>query len=161
MYFPCIGTKARGRLNGRFSQLQARGCAIPAIEVNVVVSPGQLAIRLEKRRVTGDSLIQQIGRLEQTRLPGASRAHNSIQKKSFGAAIKIEGSEIGCWWSLNGKFLRSGDFGIKALCDFLRDLALDREHVFQIAIVLFRPDVRIGVGVDQLDVYVKPGAGFA
>ena len=44
---------------------------------------------------------------------------------------------------------------MKLLGDLLRDLALDREHVFQIAIVFFRPDVRIGAGVDQLGVYVS------
>ena len=50
---------------------------------------------------------------------------------------------------------------MKALCDFLRDLALDGEHVFQIAIVFFCPDVRVGARVDQLGVYVKPGACLA
>ena len=79
---------------------------IPTIEVNVVVGPGQLAIRLEKGRVMRDSLVQQIGRLEQIRFPGSGRAHNSIQKKIFGAVIKIKRSEIGCWWLLNGQFLR-------------------------------------------------------
>jgi len=47
------------------------------------------------------------------------------------------------------------------LRDFLRDLALDGEDVFQVAIVLFRPYVRIGAGVDQLRVYMEPGPGLA
>ncbi len=45
--------------------------------------------------------------------------------------------------------------------DLSRDLALDREDVFQISIVFLCPDMRIGAGVDQLRVYVEPGAGFA
>ena len=46
---------------------------------------------------------------------------------------------------------------MKALSDLLRDLALDHKHVFQITIVFFRPDMRIGARIDQLGVYVKPG----
>src|SRR5882724_7618668 len=107
MHFAYIGTKAKGRLDGRLSQRQARRRAIPAIEVNVVVSPGQLAIRLEKGRIMRDSLVQQIGRLEQTRFPGSGGAHDGIQKKIFGAVIKIERTKIGRWWALDGEFLRS------------------------------------------------------
>ena len=45
---------------------------------------------------------------------------------------------------------------MKLLSDCLRDFALDSEQVLQIAIVLFRPDVRIGSRIDQLRVYVEP-----
>ena len=45
--------------------------------------------------------------------------------------------------------------------DLLRDLALGGKQIFQIAIVLLRPDVRVGARVDQLDVYVKPGTCLA
>ena len=44
---------------------------------------------------------------------------------------------------------------MELLCDFLRDFALDREHVFQIAIVLFRPHMCVSARVDQLGVHVK------
>jgi hypothetical protein len=105
MHFPRIGTKAKGRLDSCLSERQARRCAIPAIEVNVVVGPGQLAIRLEKGRVMRDSLVQQIGSFQQIRFPRTGRAHNGIQKKIFSAAIKIEGGEIGRWRALNGQSL--------------------------------------------------------
>ena len=49
---------------------------------------------------------------------------------------------------------------MKLLRDFLRYFALDSEHVFEVAIVLFRPDVRVSAGVNQLDVYVKPGTSL-
>ena len=45
--------------------------------------------------------------------------------------------------------------------DFLRDLALDCEHVVQIAVVLFDPDVGIGPRVDQLRVEMKMHASSA
>jgi hypothetical protein len=43
----------------------------------------------------------------------------------------------------------------------LRDLTLKREDVFQIAIVFFRPDVRLSASVDQLSINVQPGTCFA
>jgi hypothetical protein len=105
-----------------------------------------------------DSLGQQIGRLQQ--IPLRAPCKGRSQKKVFGAAIKIEGGEISGWWAFNCQLLSGRDFGVKLLCDPLGDLALDSEHVFQIAIVFFCPGMRIGVGVDQLNVYVKPGPGL-
>ncbi len=56
-------------------------------------------------------------------------------------AVEIEGREVGGWRALNGEFLSRRNFGVKLFSDCLRNLALDSEHVFQIAIVLFRPEV--------------------
>ena len=106
MRFARIGPKAKRRLDGRLSQRQARRRVIPAIEVNVVVSPSQLAIRLEKSRVMRDSLVQQIGRLEQISLSLVRWSPQQYPEEILGAVIKIESSEIGCWWALNGQFLR-------------------------------------------------------
>src|SRR5438445_11035533 len=47
------------------------------------------------------------------------------------------------------------------LSDFLRDFTLDREHIIQVAIVLFRPDMGVGASVDQLRIDMKPAAGLA
>src|SRR5207253_3286027 len=80
------------------------------------------------------------------------------RKRMTGARIEIESDEIAGRPALNRQFLSSRDFGAKPLSDFLRNLALDRKQVIQIAIVLFRPDVRVRAGVDQLRVHVKPGA---
>ena len=46
-------------------------------------------------------------------------------------------------------------------CDLLRDLALDRKQIVQIAIVLFGPNVGVSARVDQLRVQMKPRAGPA
>ncbi len=65
------------------------------------MNPGKLAIRLEKRWIMRDSLIQQIGGLAaNAAFPLAARAPG--QNKIFGAAIKIEGGEIGGWRALDG-----------------------------------------------------------
>ena len=83
------------------------------------------------------------------------------KKNIIGARIKIESNEIAGRFALNGKFFSGCDFGVKLLSDSLRDLALDCEHVVQIAIVLFDPDVGIGPRVDQLRVQMKMRAGPA
>jgi hypothetical protein len=49
---------------------------------------------------------------------------------------------------------------MKLFGDLLRDFTLEGKYVFQIAIVRFRPDVRIGASVDHLGIYVKPRPGF-
>src|SRR5262245_55990321 len=103
-----------------------------------------------------NGLIQQIGSGQPIRLLFWSVKAEG-QKKTLSAAVKIESGKIGSRWALNGQLLGGRDFDVKALSDLFRDLTLDREHAFQIAIVLFRPDMRIVVRVDQLGVYVKPG----
>src|SRR5215469_7873432 len=127
------------------------------------MSPRELAICLEERWITRYSLVQQIDRFQQIRLcitaSGRGKAHS--QKKIFGATIEIKGGEIHCWWPLNSQTFIGRDFDVKLARDFLSDLTLDSEDIFQIAIVFFRPHVRVGSGIDQLDIYVKPGSGFA
>jgi hypothetical protein len=45
---------------------------------------------------------------------------------------------------------REGGFELR--CDSLRQLTLEREDVLQFAIVLLRPNLCIGIGVDELSV---------
>src|SRR5215813_1436921 len=109
-----------------------------------------------------NSLVQQIGCLQHIFFPSCRVAPvDHSQNRGFGTVIKIKSSEIGGWWALNGQFLRSRDFGAKALGDFLRNFALDREQVFQISVVLLCPDVHIAACVDQLRVYMEPGSCLA
>ena len=44
-------------------------------------------------------------------------------------------------------------FGFQFLCDFLRQVGLNRENVCQIAIVILRPKVLVALGIDQLHVH--------
>ena len=68
-------------------------------EVKIVIDPGKLAVGLEKAWIMCNSLVQQIGRLEQisflitAEIPG--------EHGILGAAIKIKRSEIGGWRSFN------------------------------------------------------------
>src|SRR6266567_2520899 len=61
MSFASIGSKANGSLDSRFGLGQARWSMVPAEKINREFSKGELAIRIEKRRITRNSLVQQIG----------------------------------------------------------------------------------------------------
>src|SRR5207244_1918757 len=124
-------------------------------EVKLVMSPGELTIRIEKRWIARHGLVQQIDCLTEIRHPAAK---GCPRKHMTGARIEIESDEITGRPPLNRQFLSRRDFGVKLLSDFLRDLALDGEQIVQIAIVLFGPDVRVRARVDQLRVHMKPGA---
>src|SRR5581483_8542436 len=50
---------------------------------------------------------------------------------------------------------------MKLLGDFLRDLALNREDIFQIAVVLLGPHVRVRARIDQLRIDMEPGSSLA
>src|SRR5437762_5941843 len=124
-------------------------------EVKLVMSPGELTIRIEKRWIARHGLVQQIDCLTEIRHPAAK---GCSRKHMTGARIEIEGNEIAGRPALNRQSLSSRDFGAKPLSDFLRNLALDRKQVVQIAIVLLRPDVGVRARVDQLRAHMKPGA---
>src|SRR6184192_3458120 len=128
---------------------------VKAREVKLVMSPGELTIRIEKRWIARNGLVQQIDCLTEIRHPAAK---GCPRKHMTGARIEIESDEIAGRPALNRQSLSSRDFGAKPLSDFLRNLALDRKQVVQIAIVLFRPDVSVRARVDQLRVHMKPGA---
>src|SRR5437762_59020 len=128
---------------------------VKAREVKLVMSPGELTIRIEKRWIARHGLVQQIDCLTEIRHPAAK---GCPRKHMTGARIEIESDEIAGRPAVNRQSLSSRDFGAKPLSDFLRNLALDGEQIVQIAIVLFGPDMSVRARVDQLRVHVKRGA---
>src|SRR4029453_10534544 len=117
---------------------------VQATMVKLVMSPGELTIRLEERWIARHGLVQQIDCLTEIHCTVAARKHMT------GARIEIESDEIAGRPPLNRQFLSSRDFGAKLLSDFLRNLALDRKQIVQITIVLLGPDVRVRARVNQL-----------
>src|SRR6266545_2371204 len=93
MCFATIRTEAKRGLNGGFRQGQPRGSMVIASEVHRVMSVGELAIRIEKRWIARDSLIQQLDRLQEIGFCLTAKAR--FQNKIFRAAVEIEGGEIG------------------------------------------------------------------
>ena len=72
--FACIGPEAKGRFDGGSRQGQAGGSMVEAKGIKRVMRVSELTIRLEKRWVMRDSLIQQIGRLEEIRFRATAKA---------------------------------------------------------------------------------------
>ena len=145
--------EAESGLNSCFLQCQPPGSMV-AKQVKMVVSRGELAIRLEKRWIACHSLIQQIDCLQPIRFRRATERRR--QKEIVGTRVKIERDEVGGWLALNGQFLSSCDFGVQSFGDSLRNLALDGEQIIQITVVLLGPNVRVGARVDQLRIQVNP-----
>src|ERR1051325_1877961 len=102
--------------------------------VKKAVHLGEEAVRLEKRGIARDSLVQQIDCLQQIRSAFATEGRR--QKEILATRVKIECDEVSRWLALNGQFLSSRDPGVQSFGDSLRDLTLDCEQIIQIAVVL-------------------------
>ena len=66
---------------------------VEAQKIKLVMSMRESAIRLEEGRITRNSLVQQIDRLQQICFQAAAETQC---EKSLGTIIKIESDEIGC-----------------------------------------------------------------
>src|SRR4029077_21014449 len=155
MRFTCVWIKANCALDGRLGQREPSRRMVEAQKIKLVMSMRESAIRLEEVRITGNSLVQQIDRLQQICFQAAAETQ---REKSLGTIIKIESDEIGCWRLFNGKFLCSRNFRAKALSDRSCKLTLDRKQVIQIAIVFLRPDKSPRASVYQSSLEVKTRA---
>src|ERR1700742_2477022 len=99
---------------------------VEAEKIELLMCVGELAVRLKKRGIACDGLIQQVDRLEQICFQAAAEAN---RKKIFGAVVEIESDKVRCRRLFNGQFLRGGNFRAKPLRDFSRKLALDRKEI--------------------------------
>src|SRR5215470_16171104 len=127
---------------------------VKAMDIKLVMSEPQLAICLHEGRITRDSLVQQIGPLQQICLQTVAKTQC---QKILGPIVEVESDEIGCWRLFNCQFLRTRNFRAKPLSDFSRELALDCKYVIQIAIVFFRPHERASTSVYQSGLEVETG----
>src|SRR5437588_12817861 len=94
-------------------------------EVKPTMSAGKLAMGIEKRWITRDSLGEQIARLEVIRF--------------LGARVKIERADVGRRGTFDGVLFAWRKVGLQLFGNRLRDLALNREHVRQIAVISLPP----------------------
>src|ERR1700746_498532 len=118
---------------------------VEAKEVERVMSVGELAIRPEKRWITRDSLVQQIGRLEQIRFHGTAKAY---QKKIFGARVEIEGCDVARRGAFDCVLFTWRKLGLKLLGNRLCDFTLNCEHIRKIAIISLPPYLSVGARID-------------
>src|SRR5207249_280429 len=117
---------------------------VGAKKIKRVMSVGELAIRIEKRWITRDSLVQQIDRLEGIRFPDRRRP----QKNIFGARVEIERADVARRRTLDCVLFTRRKFGLQLIRNRLRDLALNREHVRKIAVIGLSPYVPVRARID-------------
>src|SRR5438132_8476643 len=55
----------------------------------------------------------------------------------------------------DGRFFANGKFGMKLICYFLREISLDRENITDRPVVMFCPNMFVGLGIDQLCIQVN------
>src|SRR5262245_2074995 len=99
VHFTCIRAESNRRFERRVRQCQARGRMIMAKDVEQIMSPNELTVRLQKGRISRDGLVQQISRQQQILLPAIATA--CCQEKILGAIVKVEGTEVRGWRFLN------------------------------------------------------------
>src|SRR6266700_7503176 len=128
---------------------------VEAIKIKRVMSVGELEIRIKKRWITSDSLVQQIDRLEAIRFPpGAYR-----RKNIFGARVEIERADVTRRRTLDCLLFTRRKFRLQLIGNRLCDLALNGEHVRKIAVIGLSPYVSVRSCIDQLRVDAHPIAG--
>src|SRR6266480_810106 len=104
-------------------------------EIKRVMSPGELAVRIDKRWVSRNGLVQQIDRLQQILSLSAGRP----QKKILGARVEIECADVARRRAFDGVLFSWRELRLQLIGNCLCDLALNCEHIREIAVVGLRP----------------------
>jgi hypothetical protein len=82
-----------------------------------------------------------------------------------GVIVCLNEEQIGVrilgWPVIETRFFIRRKFRLKSGGNFLREIGLDGKDVGQIAVVIFRPNVLVVVGIDQLHVHAHPIADAA
>ena len=118
---------------------------VVASEVHPVMRVSEPTVGIEERRITRDSLIQQLGGSEQIGFLVANIER--VDKRSC-TAVKFECADIGRGCLLNVPLFIQRELRLQLVSDGLCDFGLDGEHVGEIAIVALRPEMRVIAGVD-------------
>ena len=118
---------------------------VVAKKVEAVMNASQLAVRLEKRWVTRNSLVQQISCLQQIHFGATAKAP---QKKILGARVQIERSDVTCWRTLDRVLFPWRKLDLELVGDRLRDLTLNSKNVCKIAIMSLPPYLSVDARID-------------
>ena len=72
------------------------------------------------------------------------------RRAGLGSAIEVEGGQVGSRRFFNRRFLVRRKPGLQLIGDGFGNLALNRKHIGQIAIISLCPKMRVGSRIDQL-----------
>src|SRR5215470_12153558 len=102
------------------------------------------AIGVEKRRVAGNSLVQQISCLLQFDVGGTAKTR---QKAIFGATVEIKRGDVLRWSTFDSAQFVWRKLYLYLVGDCIRDLVLGDEHVHEIAIISLAPQLPIAARI--------------
>src|SRR5438067_8220078 len=144
------------------SLLSGKTCFLPPAWywVGVMIDP---ALHHRETGKSGGEVWIELDRLLKQRL--------SLQRcvvkhfRSIGPIVRLNEEQIGVrilgWPVIEKCFFIWRKFRLESGSDFLREIGLNGEYVGQIAVIIFRPNVLVVVGIDQLDVDTYPIADEA
>src|ERR1051325_8002804 len=120
---------------------------IVAKPINSDMKPGKLAIGIEKRWITLNSLLQQFDYLK---MKASLLADIETQpyKKTFGARVKVERGDVARRGTFDRVLFTWREFCLQLVRNGFGDLALNGEDISQIAIVGLRPQMPIAASIN-------------
>ena len=120
---------------------------IEVIEIYCIVRVGELTMSEEKCRVARYRLIKKLHRFKKI-ISLARGVNAAVIEEFFCSQEEIVGSEVRRRALVDCTLFLWRKFGLKLIRNFLGNLALDGEHIGQIAIVFLRPHMRVVAGID-------------
>src|SRR4029077_12541121 len=115
-------------------------------KVKQVMSASELTVGQIKAWIVRYSLIQQTYRL--AGVLDHTGVEACLSKRLPATQVAIVGDKISCRWLLNRSFLSWRKFCLKLVGNCFGNLALNRKNIIQRPMIIFRPQMRVGSGID-------------
>ena len=136
------------------------GPAVDVVPVQVALQVRQLRIGKRERRIGGDRLAVQLGGLRSDGGRVVRAAGLQLPEQRQRLQVEIMRLDIARGHAGDPRGLRGQQLRLQRVGDAGRDVALHREHVLQVAVVVLGPEVAVGTRVDQLQVDAHLAGGL-
>src|SRR4029453_16872300 len=129
---------------------------INAAEIELIMRQGELVVAKGKVGIAFDCLVQQAHGLRQTLQ--LRRTEARADDEGFGMNVQVVSSQISHWFLPDCRLFTRRDFGLELRDYFSSHLTFDCEHVRNITVIPFGPNLAVGTRIDQLRVDANPPA---
>src|SRR5437762_3422202 len=147
--FARVGLKAKRSGQRCFCGRQSGGSMVSCDqEIKLVVCVAQLAVSKKESGIARQSLVEQIYRLKNAFT--THRAKSCAKQEILRAAVEIKRGDVVCRGTLDRALFARRKLSLELVSNRLCDLALNGEHIREIAIVSLRPKMRVISCIDQL-----------
>ena len=119
---------------------------ISSHEVQKLMRPRELTIGKVERWIMCHRLIQQAHCLPY--VFDLACVESCLAQQLLAPKVAIIRNKVGCGWLLDDRFLCWRKLCLELVGDGFGNLALDGKNVIERAMIIFRPQVRVGSGVD-------------